>query len=125
MEKISIIGLKGKEKTEAVKKLTDNGKKELKELTLHYGGKPYNAVIIMDFQLLRKAMSALINTDVSGGKKNANVSVSIDDLGAGGRRDDGPIDWHDADGPDCGLQTWRSLFPLHRLGLCADRVHPQ
>lgn len=84
IEKISILGLTGKEKEKAVLKITDDNKKELIELELNYQGKPYRAVLIVDFNLLRRAMGALIKTDfVKGTGKDAAVNVSVDDLGAG------------------------------------------
>lgn len=94
-EKIIIKGLKGKEKEKAISALSENGKKEVKELNLTLRGESYHAVIVMDFNLLRKAMGALINTDISGKGKNANVNVSIDDLGAGDKLLFGG--WYDGD----------------------------
>lgn len=82
-EKIKIRGLKGKEREKAIAALSDNGKKEVKEITIYLRGVEYYAVVVMDFNLIRKATGALINTDVTGKGRNANVSVSIDDLGAG------------------------------------------
>lgn len=83
MEKVSILKLTGKDKDSAIKKLTENGKKELIELSPTFAGKTYRAIILVDFKELRKAMQALINTDISGTKGNQNVNVSIDEIGAG------------------------------------------
>lgn len=94
-EKISLLSLTGKDKDKAISALSENGKKEVKEITVTLRGETYRAVIVMDFTLIRKAMGALINTDITGQGNDANVNVSVDDLGAGDKLLFGG--WHEGD----------------------------
>lgn len=94
-DKITLKGLKGKERDKAIETLSEKGKKEVIELNLLVRGQAYHAVIVADFNLIRKAAGALVNTDITGKGNNANVNVSIDDLGAGDKLLFNG--WHDGD----------------------------
>ena len=79
----SILSLTGDEKKAALDELSQGGKVDVKELTVKSDGKEYRAIIAMDFALFRKALTALIDTEVTGGKNSQKVSVNVDEVGAG------------------------------------------
>jgi hypothetical protein len=70
---------------EKIKRLSENGKNEVKELTLSLGDKEYKAIIVVNFDLFKKAYSILLDAKYEQTKKGASpeVSVEMDMLGAG------------------------------------------
>jgi hypothetical protein len=65
------------------KEYSENGKYEVKELSYKLNEKTYSCIIRIDFDLIRKAELALLDTNFSNAGKDAKVNVSIDVMGAG------------------------------------------
>lgn len=79
-------GIKNESHKEKLKRLSENGAKEVKELSLKYAGKPYKAIILVDFNLYKKAYAILLEAKYEAGEKDKTrpeVSVEMDMIGAG------------------------------------------
>jgi hypothetical protein len=66
-----------------LEELSENGKYEVKELSYDLNGKKYSCIVRYDFDMIRKASMALVDTSVTQAGGKHNVKVSIDIMGAG------------------------------------------
>lgn len=63
--------------------LSDNGKKEVKQITIKKDGKEYSAIFVVDFVLYNKAYRKIMGLRVENQGKKSNANIDPDILGAG------------------------------------------
>lgn len=64
--------------------LSEDGAKEVTEITVKDGDKSFRAIIVMDYSLYQKAFGLLMNPTVQqGADQQSNVSIDMDLAGAG------------------------------------------